>query len=88
MYMYDLKTRYDARKSFYGKANVIVDGETKQLRSYTTIVAEITKGIPIVFGTYSNTTLRHIKEFLLQNGFKAENRKQIEKDYMEDNNEN
>jgi hypothetical protein len=34
-----------------------------------------------VYGTYSSTTLRHIKEFLKQNGFKAESSKQIMADY-------
>jgi hypothetical protein len=34
-----------------------------------------------VFGTYSQTTLRHIKEFLLQHGFRADNSKQIMADY-------
>ena len=35
-----------------------------------------------VYGTYSATTLRHIKEFLKQNGFKADSKSQIEKDYL------
>lgn len=30
---------------------------------------------------FSNTTLRHIKEFLKQNGFKAESKKQVINDY-------
>ena len=33
---------------------------------------------------YSGTTTSHIKEFLKQNGFKADNIKQILKDYKED----
>lgn len=82
MYFYELQTQNDSRISFYGKATVIVEGEKKQLRSYSTIVAEINKGEPSVFGTYSNTTLRHIKEFLKQNNFKAESKKQIEEDYI------
>ncbi len=36
---------------------------------------------------FSATTLRHVKEFLKQNGFKAETKKQIEKDYWGLNNE-
>jgi len=36
-----------------------------------------------VKSTYSPTTLRHIKDFLYQHGFKAENKKQILKDYAE-----
>lgn len=95
--MYDLATQYDARASFYGKAKVVEeygsDG-TKELKliSYNTIVAKIKRSVnvgdtgeAVVYGTHSSTTLRHIKEFLLQNGFKAENKKQIESDYMEVN---
>lgn len=71
--VYELTTMYDCRKSFYGKAQVIVKddiiGEIKQLKSYDTIVAQIEDGIPQAFGTYSNTTLRHIKEFFRQEGF-------------------
>jgi hypothetical protein len=79
-----LEVRYDSRKSFYGKAEVIdyIDG-TKQLKSYNTIVAEISReGKAEVFGTYSPTTLRHIKEFLQQNGFPAGSKKEIEELYM------
>ena len=36
-----------------------------------------------VNGTYSQTTLRHIKEFLKQEGFKAETQRQILNDYSE-----
>ena len=70
-------------KSFGGKAIVetFEDGRVNLL-SYYTLVATIEDGRAIVFGTYSSTTLRHIKEFLLQNGFKATSKKQIENDYM------
>lgn len=57
------------------------DAEVLTLISYNTEVATIAEGIARVRGTYSQTTLRHIKEFLLQNGFKAENSKQIMADY-------
>lgn len=83
MNIYELSTMYDARASFYGKAKVIKtpEGHT-YLKSYDTNVAVITNdGTVEVKGTYSQTTLRHIKEFLLQHGFKAENKKQILKDY-------
>lgn len=59
------------------------DAEVKTLVSYVTEVATIASGKARVRGTYSNTTLRHIKEFLKQNGFKAENSKQIMADYSE-----
>lgn len=80
-YEYDLQSRYDARQSFYNKARVIVDGDKKLLISYNTIVAEIEDGKAKVYGTYSQTTLRHIKEFLLQHGFEANNKAQIMADY-------
>lgn len=80
--MHELRPRYDARQSFYKKAHVenCEDG-TINLWSYTTNVARITDGIPEVFGTYSPTTLRHIKEFLKQYGYEASSKKQIEEDY-------
>ena len=78
---YDLQTQYDSRKSFYGKAKVRSENGKKILRSYNTDVAEIENGKPKVHGTYSATTLRHIKEFLKQEGYKAESSKQIMKDY-------
>lgn len=83
MQQYDLTTNYDSRASFYGKARVQVEGNVLKLYSYTTYVARIQQDInkAVVFGTYSATTLRHIKEFLKQNGFKAENSKQIMAEY-------
>lgn len=81
MEVYELKPVYDTRKSFYNKAIVIVDANRKKLMSYRTLVAAIEDGKAKIDGTYSRTTLRHIKEFLKQNGFKAENEAQILKDY-------
>jgi hypothetical protein len=81
----DLTPQYDSRASFYGKAHVETDdtGNFAGLISYTTLVAKINRkaGRAEVYGTYSSTTLRHIKEFLKQNGFKAESSKQIMADY-------
>jgi hypothetical protein len=87
--MQDLQPIYDSRASFYGKAQVIEnpdvatgDEHVKVLLSYkTTVAATTANGKAKVFGAYSATTLRHIKEFLLQNGFKAESKQQILKDY-------
>jgi hypothetical protein len=53
----------------------------KTLISYTTVVARIIRGRPVVYGLYSATTQRHITEFLRQNGFKATSGKQIMRDY-------
>jgi hypothetical protein len=74
---------YDSAQSFYGKAKVIEIENDVFLLSYETIVAFYNRSAKIaqVYDTYSATTLRHIKEFLKQNGFKAESKKQIEKDY-------
>lgn len=83
-----LDTRYDSRQSFYGKARIEADYPEVRLISYSTNVATIKysgqpddKGKLEVYGTYSQTTLRHIKEFAKQYGFKADNAKQIMKDY-------
>lgn len=65
--IYDLKPT-DGRKSFYGKAVVIVDGNTETLYSYNTpiIKAVITDGkreyIKLWDG-WTATTGRHIKAF-------------------------
>lgn len=81
--VYGLQPQYDARQSFYGKAQVDTGdkGDQNKLYSYNTLVAEIKDGKPVVYGTFSATTLRHIKEWLKQNGFKAENSRQIMADY-------
>jgi len=80
----DLQSRYDSRNSFYGKA-VVDDGDGKlTLYSYNIKVAEIVNGQAIVYGEYSQTTMRHIKEFLKQNNFFVDNTKQVLKDYSID----
>lgn len=74
---------YDSAKSFYGKAKVVEIENDVFLVSYDTVVAFFNRETKIaqVVDTFSQTTLRHIKEFLRQSGFKAETKKQIEKDY-------
>lgn len=76
-----LEPRYNSQKSFYKKAKVKEYEGGRVLQSYQTDVAQIVGGKPVVFGTYSPTTTRHIKEFLKQSGFKADTTKQIMKDY-------
>jgi len=73
----ELEAIYDKCKSFYRKA--IIDKD--KLYSYGTLAMEIIDYQPIIYNMQSQTTLRHIKEFLKQRGFKAESKKQIEKDY-------
>ena len=75
---YELSANHDARKSFYGKARVIVEKDCKKLLSYDTIVAEIKNGKLKLNGFYSNTTARHIGEFAHQNGFGAITKKQMD----------
>lgn len=64
-----LQARYDSRDSFYGKAKIIEYDGGIYLQSYDTIVARIKNGKLFVRGWYSQTTGRHINEFLLQNGY-------------------
>lgn len=81
---YELIPKYENVKSYYNKAIVLETNKRKMLQSYDVIVAEIVGNK--VFLTedfnYSKTTLRHVKEFLKQNGFKAESKKQMIKDYI------
>jgi hypothetical protein len=79
--MEELKPKYDTKNSFYNKATVINRDNKLILVSYNTEVAYIINNRAYVYNTYSSTTLRHIKEFLKQNNFKAIDKKQILKDY-------
>lgn len=67
MRIYELNARFDARKSFYGKAHIIdhEDG-TFELQSYDTIVSRCVNGKVEELGKFSNTTTRHQKEFRKQ----------------------
>jgi len=82
----NLQPRFENVGSFYGKAKVKESPDRKTLQSYSTDVAYIDKktGKAVVKGSYSQTTMRHIKEFLKQNGFFADNQKQILADYKEE----
>ena len=75
-----LKPEYDSRASFYNKAETDDD----KLYSYGTLVAEIVDGKPVLYDDwdYSQTTLRHVKEFLRQHGFTAESKSQMARDYL------
>jgi hypothetical protein len=82
--MYDLTCIYDSRLSFYGKAKVLHENGEKVLYSYNTQVASIDyAGTLKVFNTQSATTVRHIREFMLQNGFERMTKAQIEKNYLQ-----
>jgi len=85
---YDLDTQHDSRKSFYGKAKVDVkDNGTQVLYSYGTPVCRIENGkVTLLNKGYlgwasSQTTLRHVKEFLKQNGFEVASLRELAKMY-------
>lgn len=77
----ELEPIYSNVKSFYNKAKVLNDNGVIKLQSYSTIVAEIRNGKAKIFGFYSATTTRHIKEFLQQMGFEVGTKAQLEKLY-------
>ncbi|AIX12544.1 hypothetical protein WRP3_041 [Lactococcus phage WRP3] len=77
----ELEPIFDTRKSFYKKAYTLTENDKIILLSYNTEVAEIRDGKAKIFDTYSPTTLRHIKEFLYQNGFKIGTKKELEEWY-------
>lgn len=70
--------QYDARKSFYKKAKILSYDGNLYLQSYNTIVAKNEGGKIDVFGWYSQTTARHINEFLKQNGCDTMTKKEME----------
>lgn len=76
---YELVPRYDKAQSFYGKAHV----EEKKngdlvLYSYDTKILTITKSRKLKkhYNDYTQTTMRHINDFLLQNDFKKLSKKE------------
>ena len=77
-----LNTVKDGAKSFYGKAKVnTYDKGTKELVSYGTKVVRLGKDgtIKRLWDGYSMTTLRHVNEFLAQNG---SDKKLTKKDWL------
>lgn len=65
----ELQAIYDNRQSFYKKAYIGEYNNCLCLRSYNTIVACIFKNQLRIYGGFSQTTARHIREFAKQNGF-------------------
>ena len=67
----EMKPQFESVKSYYGKANIEISGSKRKLVSYWTYVAEYDHDNETltINGEYSNTTLRHIKEFAQQLGF-------------------
>jgi len=83
--LYELGCRYDARASFYGKAQVketkILGDLIYDLYSYGTLVAKIIKSENKTtykyYGKYSQTTTRHQKEFFKQFGLSDRELKEL-----------
>ena len=83
--LFELTPKFDSRKSFYGKAKISFEGDRRLLLSYGTPVAFIEPDrLPVMLDGWDSTqtTLRHVREFLKQNGFKADSKKQMQRDYM------
>ncbi len=68
--IYYLEAKFDARKSFYYKAQVKTEGDKKTLFSYGTKVCTIKNGVARFEpeAEKSQTTKRHVREFLKQEG--------------------
>lgn len=76
--------KYILTKNFNGYYNKALMYQNKSnlknyvLISYNTIVAEINGGEFVIYGYYSQTTARHINEFLDWFGLKRMSKKEIE----------
>jgi len=81
---YELIPQFDSRKSFHKKAMVKTEDNKKILYSYKTKVCiiDLDTNTAQIISLFSDTTTRHIKEFLLQNNFKVEDTNQLKKDYI------
>ena len=93
---YYLEPKNDRANSFYHKAKVVEEFGTLSLISYKSCICQIRKkgedDVEVVvydvkdyYGkslTFSNTSIRHLKEFLIQNGLTADSKAQICKDYI------
>ena len=75
IYEYVLNPKYDSCKSFNNKAIVECLNSTQTLYSYRTKVAKIENGKITLYSAWdcSQTTLRHVKEFLRQNNVCIDN---------------
>lgn len=80
--MIELQPIHDTHKSFYKKAHTLTEDNKTYLVSYNTTVAQVIDGELSINGTYSSTTLRHIKEFIHQMGFEVGSKDEIAKMYL------
>ena len=70
----ELKPKFDGRKSFYNKAMLKIERDEITLISYNTPIIALYKN-NIIFLTQrehlSNTTMRHLREFLRQSNMSS-----------------
>ena len=86
--VYELEPKRSHQKSFYDKARVeVLPGGTQILWSYSTPVAKIENGKATLLrrgylGWFSSpTTLKHVRDFLSQNGFEVGSKSELQKMY-------
>ena len=82
----ELRPVIDRHKSFYKNAKILIDKNgNKYLQSYDSIIAEVVNGkVEINTNVYlwdSKTSLRHLKDFLYQLGYKIGTKQELEKMY-------
>lgn len=80
--MTELKPIYNTAKSFYGKAMTKATATGVDLYSYGTKVASVTGGELVIYNLQSATTLKHIREFMKQQGFTPLSKAELIKAYM------
>lgn len=70
---YELMPKFNNQKSFYNKAIIEESKNEKKLYSYGTLVAIYSNGNLEISSNYNyltNTTLKHVKDFMFQLGMK------------------
>lgn len=83
---FELEPIIDKRKSFYKKAKILIDKNgNKFLKSYDSIIAEVIIGkVKINNDVYlcdSQTSLRHLRDFLYQLGYEIGTKQELIKMY-------
>lgn len=81
MKTYELTPQFTNQKSFYNKATVESDKGMDKLYSYGTHMATLNDNELVYLNDeevyYSNTTLKHVKEFLMQGGYPKVTKKDL-----------
>lgn len=87
MSTYYLDSKYNMQKSYNNKATVTINEEKKQkiLKSYEVVVVVIENDEVTLHNVdqWSNTTTRHVREFLLQEGKQVGAKSVILKSYKQ-----